>query len=281
MDAVCIVGAGTMGSGIAQAFAQSGYKVFLLDLNIELARKGVQRILDSLDEEVQKGRITRLDLDSISASVHAVHDFESCKEAKLVIEAVPEDLNTKQMVFNKLDSTFPTDVILASNTSSLSIARITESVNAQKRVIGMHFMNPAPVINLVEIIRGEKTSEEVYGQVLEHVNNLGKVSAIVKDRPGFVLNRILIPMINEAICIFEEGTASVEDIDKVMINGANNQIGPLALADLIGLDVCLEIMKALHKAFGDDKYKPCRLLEQMVADGKLGRKSRSGFYSYE
>jgi 3-hydroxybutyryl-CoA dehydrogenase len=279
-EVVGVVGAGTMGSGIAQVFAQMGWVVVLCDTAAAQLDRALAAIRTSLDRNLQKNRIDLGQRDEILSNIRPQSELEALKDAMLVVEAVTEDFAVKCHVFEQLDQICGDGAILASNTSSISITRLAAKTRRPGRVIGMHFMNPVPVMKLVEIIRGVRTSPETLELVLSWVTRLDKVPVEVNDSPGFVSNRVLMPMINEAIfCVFE-GVATPDAVDSVMKLGANHPMGPLALADLIGLDVCLNIMETLYEGFSDSKYRPCPLLKRMVAAGRLGRKSGKGFYQY-
>jgi 3-hydroxybutyryl-CoA dehydrogenase len=267
-----VVGAGTMGQGIAEAFAMGGYGVLITDSEKSIAEKGVQKIKERLAKDEQKGKITAEESKRIINAIKVSDDLSGCD---LIIEAVWEDLETKKNVLKSIKS----EGIIATNTSSISITALSQFVEKPERFIGIHFFNPAPVMKLVEIVVGELTSEETLKKAREITENLGKTPVVVRDSPGFVVNRILIPEINEACFLLMEGVATKEDIDSAMKLGANHPMGPLALADLIGLDVCLNIMEVLYRELGP-KYMPCPLLRRMVAAGKLGRKSGRGFYDY-
>ncbi|GAB3048028.1 3-hydroxybutyryl-CoA dehydrogenase [Virgibacillus ainsalahensis] len=277
---VMVVGAGQMGAGIAQVFAQSGFEVLLNDVKEEALDTGMKRIEKLLTRSVEKERITdREKSDSINRVKPSTHlkDAQSCD---LVIEAIVEKMEVKTSVFSDLDAFAPKHAVLASNTSSLPITEIAAATKRPEQVIGMHFMNPVPVMKLVEIIRGLQTNDETYEAVESVAKQLSKTPVEVKDFPGFVSNRVLMPMINEAIYTVYEGVASPKDIDTVMQLGTNHPMGPLTLADFIGLDTCLYIMEVLHDGFGDSKYRPCPLLRQYVKAGWLGKKSGRGFYQY-
>ncbi len=275
---VAVIGAGTMGSGIAQAFAQTeGFEVILTDISLELAKKGQDRIANGLQKRVDRGKMEQETADQINARI-SVGNLEDCKECDLVVEAVLEEMTVKKEIFMFLDSIVKPETIFASNTSSLSITELAQGLN--RPFIGMHFFNPAPVMKLVEVIPGLSTPPEVVNRVTEIAQKLGKTPVEVKESAGFVVNRILIPMINEAAGILAEGTASVEGIDTAMKLGANHPMGPLELGDLVGLDVCLAVMEVLFEETKDSKYRPHPLLRKMVRGGKLGRKSGEGFYQY-
>jgi 3-hydroxybutyryl-CoA dehydrogenase len=279
-EVIGVVGAGTMGSGIAQVFAQKGWGVALCDAAAAQLEKALAAIRKNLNRDLEKNRIDPGQRDETLRNIRPQSGLEALKDATLVVEAVTEDLAAKCHVFDQLDQICGAGTILASNTSSISITRLAARTRRPDRVIGMHFMNPVPVMKLVEIIRGERTSPDTLALVLGWVTRLDKVPVEVNDSPGFVSNRVLMPMINEAIfCVFE-GVAAPEAVDSVMKLGANHPMGPLALADLIGLDVCLNIMETLYEGFSDSKYRPCPLLRKMVTAGRLGRKSGEGFYQY-
>lgn len=278
---VLVVGAGQMGSGIAQVCAQGGYEVKLNDLKEEVVEKGLGAIRKNLFRQVEKGRMTSEQMDDILKNITCSTSLEDANDVDIVIEAAVENMEVKKNIFTQLDKIAPEKTILATNTSSLPITEIAAVTKRPENVIGMHFMNPVPVMKLVEIIRGLATEDEVYQTVEAMAKSLNKVPVEVNDFPGFVSNRILIPMINEAIYALYEGVASKEAIDEVMKLGMNHPMGPLTLADFIGLDTCLYIMETLHEGLGDDKYRPCPLLRKYVSAGWLGRKTGRGFYTYE
>ncbi|MTI71280.1 MAG: 3-hydroxybutyryl-CoA dehydrogenase [Firmicutes bacterium] len=277
---VCVIGAGTMGSGIALVFAQSGYEVIMRDINDESLERGMKTINKNLSRSVKKERITEKEKDEILKKITATTDINALNDVDLVIEAASENMDIKKKIFKELDEVCKEDTILATNTSSLSITEISSATNRPDKIVGMHFFNPVPVMKLVEIIKGIATSDETKETVLKLSEELGKTPVEVEEAPGFVVNRILVPMINEAVGILADGVASKEDIDEAMKLGANHPIGPLALADLIGNDVCLAIMEVLYEEFGDTKYRPHPYLRKMVRGNLLGRKTKIGFYDY-
>ncbi|WP_156290214.1 3-hydroxybutyryl-CoA dehydrogenase [Oceanobacillus salinisoli] len=277
---VMVVGAGQMGSGIAQVFAQSGFEVILNDVKKEALNKGKAHIEKILSKDVAKGKITEENKAVTLSRMTLSSSLEDAASCDLVVEAIVEKMDVKTSVFKELDRVAPKHAILATNTSSLPITEIAAVTNRPEKVIGMHFMNPVPVMKLVEIIRGLQTSDETYEVIQAVSEQLNKTSVEVNDFPGFVSNRILLPMINEAIYTVYEGVASPEDVDTVMQLGMNHPMGPLKLADFIGLDTCLSIMEVLHEGLGDSKYRPCPLLRKYVKAGWLGKKSGRGFYEY-
>ena len=281
MQTLMVIGAGQMGSGIAQVAAQAGLTVYLRDIEDRFVQRGLAGIRKNLERDVEKGRKTPADRDAILGRIHGTVDLAPAAGADLVIEAVIENLELKKGLFRELDAICPPAAILATNTSSLPITELAAATARADRFIGMHFMNPVPVMKLVEIIRGLATSDETYGAVRSLAERMEKVPVLVNDYPGFVSNRVLMPMINEAIFCLYEGIASKEDIDTVMKLGMNHPMGPLTLADFIGLDTCLYIMEVLYEGFKDPKYRACPLLVKMVRAGYLGKKNGRGFYIYE
>lgn len=277
---IAVIGAGQMGNGIAQVAASAGYEVLMIDIKEEYVDRGMATIQKSLSKLVSKERISQSDADDTLARISTTTDRGECADVDLVVEAVPEILDLKTSIFSELDKICKPECILASNTSSISISTIANATNRPEKVIGMHFMNPVPIMKLVEIINGDQTSEATNSSVVEAAEKMGKIALSCNDSPGFVSNRILCPMLNEAILTLEEGVAEPEAIDGIMKLGMNHPIGPLALSDLIGLDTVLHIMNVLHEGLNDDKYAPAKLLREMVDEGKLGRKSGEGFYKY-
>jgi len=277
---VAVIGAGTMGNGIAQTFASHGAEVVLIDVLEPALKKGLGAIEKSLGKFAEKGKLSGADAKSIFARVKPSTTLQDAKGAELVVEAVVEKAEVKRKVFAELDGLAPEATILATNTSSISITEIAAATKRADRVIGMHFMNPVPLMALVEVIRGQETSDATTARVVAASRAIGKTPVEANDYPGFVSNRVLMPMINEAVFCLMEGVATREAIDTVMKLGMNHPMGPLALADLIGLDVCLDILRVLHGGLGDDKYRPCPLLVRMVAAGRLGKKAGKGFYDY-
>ena len=280
MEKIFVLGAGTMGSGIVQAFAQKGYEVIVRDIKDEFVERGLAGINKSLSKLVSKGKMTDETKEDILSRISGTTDMNLAADCDLVVEAAIENMKIKKEIFAELDKICKPETILASNTSSLSITEVASATNRPEKVIGMHFFNPAPVMKLVEIIRGMATSQETFDAVKELSLAIAKEPVEVAEAPGFVVNRILIPMINEASFILQEGIASVEDIDTAMKYGANHPMGPLALGDLIGLDVCLAIMDVLYNETGDTKYRSSSILRKYVRAGWLGRKSGRGFYNY-
>ncbi|MBW6481428.1 MAG: 3-hydroxybutyryl-CoA dehydrogenase [Vicingaceae bacterium] len=281
MKNIAVIGAGTMGNGIAHTFAQSGFKVNLIDISQTALDKAIATISKNLDRMVAKEKITESDKTNTLSNISTFTDIATgVKNVELVVEAATENIDLKLKIFKTIDEATSSEVILASNTSSISITKIASVTSRPDKVIGMHFMNPVPVMKLVEIIRGYSTSDEVTSIVMELSKKLGKEPVEVNDYPGFVANRILMPMINEAIITLHESVAGVEEIDTVMKLGMAHPMGPLQLADFIGLDVCLSILNVLYEGFGNPKYAPCPLLVNMVTAGKLGVKSGEGFYSW-
>ena len=279
-DVFGVIGAGTMGNGIAQVAARAGFDVVMRDVGQEFLARGMTSIDKSLQRDVDKERLGKDEKRAIMARIKTTTDIGALSEAVIVVEAVNEDLKVKTEVFRSLDEVTKTDAILASNTSSISITKLGAITKRPDKVIGMHFMNPVPVMKLVEIIRGAATSDETYEKTRALAEKLGKTPLECQDSPGFISNRVLMPMINEAIFALYEGVATRESIDGIMKMGMNHPMGPLALADFIGLDVCLAIMNVLHDGFGDPKYRPCPLLKRYVDAGWLGKKSGRGFYQY-
>ena len=277
---IAVIGSGTMGNGIAHVSALSGYSVFLVDIKNELLEKAISKISTNLQKQVDKGIISEgQKVESLNAITTTVN-MSDIKNADLAIEAAPENQDIKNKIFSNLDSICKSETILASNTSSISITDLGKQTNRENKVIGMHFMNPVPIMKLVEVVNGSKTSIETKNTIIEFAKNMGKIPVECNDSPGFVSNRILMPMINEAILCLEQDIATKDAIDDIMTLGMAHPMGPLKLADLIGLDICLDIMNVLFDGFKNQKYKPSVLLESMVKDGNLGRKTGQGFYKY-
>ncbi len=276
-----VVGGGTMGNGIAHVFAQTGFEVALVDVSADVLERALASIEKNMNRQVKKGALEEAARDAALKRIETSTSLDAAAEAEIFVEAVPEDEALKAKIFSSLDGIASDSAILASNTSSIAITRLAANTSRPERVIGMHFMNPVPVMQLVEVVKGLATSEETTNQVVQLARDLGKTPVVVNDSPGFVSNRVLMPMINEAVYCLHEGVAEPEAIDEVMKLGMNHPIGPLALADLIGLDTCLFILEVLHRDLGEDKYRPCPLLRKHVDAGWLGRKTGHGFYAYE
>lgn len=280
INTVGIIGAGTMGNGIAQACAVSGIKVIMVDISEAAVAKGIATVAGSLERLIKKERISTVDRDAALARIKGSTSYDELKSAQLVIEAATENFDLKVRILKQIDAIVAPDVIIASNTSSISITKLAAVTSRADRFIGMHFFNPVPMMALVEIIRGLQTSDVTHDAVHAMAKTLGKTPITVKNAPGFVVNRILVPMINEAFFVLAEGLATPEDIDAGMKLGCNQPIGPLALADMVGLDVCLAVMEVYLSEFGDSKYRACPLLREMVSAGRLGRKTGQGVYQY-
>jgi 3-hydroxybutyryl-CoA dehydrogenase len=280
MNKIGVIGAGTMGNGIAHVSALAGFDTVLMDIKDEFVDRGLNTIRKNLERQVKKEKINQKDMDASLEKIEIGTDYAKVSACDLVIEAATENEEIKIDIFKELDQICKPSSILASNTSSISITKIARATNRPEQVIGMHFMNPVPIMKLVEIVRGKKTDDTTTSEVVDLSEKMGKIPIKCNDSPGFISNRILMPMINEAIFCLEEGVGSPEAIDSIMKLGMAHPMGPLTLADLIGLDVCLNIINVLFSDFGNDKYKPCPLLVKMVEDGHLGRKSGKGFYDY-
>ncbi|MCS5650470.1 MAG: 3-hydroxybutyryl-CoA dehydrogenase [Dehalococcoidia bacterium] len=280
MKKIGVIGAGTMGTGIAHVSALSGFDVTLVDIEQNLLEHSLTSIKKGLKRQVDKGKISQEEMNTALGRIQTITEMKSLSSEDIVIEAATENKEVKISIFSELDTFCPEKTILASNTSSISISLIASATNRPEKVIGMHFMNPVPIMKLVEIIRGKLTSDKTTEKVKNLVEVLNKIPVECNDSSGFVSNRILMPMINEAVFCLADGVATAEAIDKIMTVGMAHPMGPLTLADLIGLDICLAIMEVLHRDMGDDKYRPCPLLEEMVSAGNLGRKTGQGFYSY-
>jgi len=277
---ICVVGTGTMGSGIAQTFAQAGYAVIFKGRSEASLNRAIGSITKSLSKQVEKGKMEEAKKEEILSNISVAIEYEECKDADIFIEAIAEDMETKKTTFAEIEKIAKEDAIMATNTSSLSITEVASTTSKPERVIGMHFFNPVPAMKLVEVIKGQVTDQDIFNKVFELSKAVGKVPVEIEEGPGFVVNRILIPMINEAVGILADGVAKKEDIDEAMKLGANHPMGPLALGDLIGLDVCLAIMEVLYSEFGDTKYRAHPLLKKMVRANLLGRKTKVGFYNY-
>jgi 3-hydroxybutyryl-CoA dehydrogenase len=277
---IAVIGAGTMGSGIAQVAAQGGYQVIIQDIEQKLVERGLSTIKQNFDRAISKGKLTVNESEQIMARISGSVELENLRDSDLIIEAIIENMDIKKKLFSELDKVCKAETVFASNTSGLSITEMAAVTARPHQVIGMHFFNPVPVMKLVEIIRGSETNEEVMQLAHEVAKNMGKETITVKEAPLFAVNRILVPMMNEAMFVLMEGIASAEDIDKGMCLGANQPIGPLALSDLVGLDTLLFVMETLYRETSDSKYRPCALLRQKVRAGHLGRKTGRGFYSY-
>ncbi len=281
IDRMAVIGAGQMGSGIAQVAAQAGVEVALADVSADLAKRAVEKLGKILAKLVEKGKLAAAERDQVLGRIRPVASLDECAGADLAIEAVVENEGVKREIFRKLDAILRPEALLASNTSSISITALAAATRRPDRFVGMHFMNPPPVMQLIEIIRGLQTSEATYQSIVALARRFGKTTVTSKDSPGFIVNRILIPLLNEACFALQEGLASPEDIDTAVKLGLNHPMGPLTLADFVGLDTCLYIAEVLHRELGDDKYRPAPLLRNYVAAGWVGRKAGRGFYRYE
>ena len=277
---IAVIGAGTMGNGIAHVSALSGFDTILMDIKDEFVERGLNTIRTNLERQVKKEKISQSDMDGALKLIRTTTVNTDLSDCDLVVEAATENQDIKLKIFKELDQICNNEAILASNTSSISITKIASATNRQNQVIGMHFMNPVPVMKLVEVVRGKETDDNTAAKIKELSEKMGKIPVECNDSPGFISNRILAPMINEAVYCLHEGVGTPEAIDNIMKLGMSHPMGPLTLADLIGLDICLDIINVLHNDFGDEKYRPCPLLEKMVAEGNLGRKSGKGFYNY-
>ena len=277
---IAVIGAGTMGNGIAYVSALTGLDTILMDIKDEFVERGLNTIRTNLERQVKKEKISQSGMDGALKLIRTTTVNTDLSDCDLVVEAATENQDIKLNIFKELDQICKNEAILASNTSSISITKIASATNRQNKVIGMHFMNPVPVMKLVEVVRGKKTDDNTVDKIKELSENMGKIPVVCNDSPGFISNRILAPMINEAVFCLHEGVGTPEAIDSIMKLGMAHPMGPLTLADLIGLDICLDIIKIIHHDFGDEKYRPCPLLEKMVAEGNLGRKSGKGFYNY-
>ena len=277
---IAVIGAGTMGNGIAHVSALTGFDTILMDIKDEFLERGLNTICTNLERQVKKEKISQSDMDGALKLIRTTTVNTDLSDCDLVVEAATENQDIKLNIFKELDQICKNEAILASNTSSISITKIASATNRQNQVIGMHFMNPVPVMKLVEIVRGKETDDNTTAKIKELSEKMGKIPVECNDSPGFISNRILAPMINEAVYCLHEGVGTPEAIDNIMKLGMSHPMGPLTLADLIGLDICLDIINVLHNDFGDEKYRPCPLLEKMVAEGNLGRKSGKGFYNY-
>jgi 3-hydroxybutyryl-CoA dehydrogenase len=281
IERIGVIGAGQMGQGIAQTGAQSGFQVLVADQSLEVAQKGVAKIGSQLERQVSKQKMTAEEAARVMANLKAVSGASQLSECDLIIEAVSENLALKKRIWAEVDATAKPSALFASNTSSISITELAAATRRPEQFAGMHFMNPVPIMKLVEGIRGIQTSDQTFAEIRSTAEKMGKTFVVARDMPGFAVNRILMPMINEAVYALYEGIASIEDIDAAMRLGTNQPMGPLTLADFIGLDTCLAIMEVLHEGMGDSKYRPCPLLKQYVTAGWLGKKSGRGFYRYE